>query len=337
MRIVWTLGLLGHLVWAPSQPRVPWWNPQFRYRVRVTVHSGFYWRTDYLVRQPLDFARSLKIEEGSLRVVEWDPARKSAQEIPSQIGVEANGQRALCWQMAGTTPTLTERVFYLYFNTQPRPRRPPYPPVPGADQPPPSNLLRNPGFEEADPQNPALPAQWRPVGDPTVGEAVRTDEFAHSGRFSVKVTNLRGGDTSIGLGQWVNGLKPGVSYLLRGWVKIIAHQSGGAGLTVWYTPAPGRTLPSNNKTQAGSGGVTDWVPLVATGVIYHDPARGYSITVDKTLPGTAGGNVEATCWYGQLTAYFDDLELLERNRDAFAPCQVTVGPVETRRRMGGVR
>lgn len=330
MRIGLALGFIGSLVLAPLNARIPWWNPQFRYRVRVTVHSGFYRRTDYLVRQPLDFAPSLKIAEGSLRVVEWDAARRSAREVPSQIGVGVNGERALCWQMAGTTPTLTERVFYLYFDTRPGPPRPSYPPVPGADQPPPGNLLRNPGFEEADPQNPALPNHWQPVGGPEVGESVRTDEFAHSGRFSLKVTNRQGGETSIGLGQWVDGLKPGASYLLRGWVKITEFQSGGAGLTVWYTPAPGQTLPGNNKTQAGGGGITDWIPLVATGVIYHDPARGYSITVEKTLPGTAGGRVEATCWYGQLTAYFDGLELLERHRDAFAPCEVTVGPVEQR-------
>jgi hypothetical protein len=232
--------------------------------------------------------------------------------------------------MAGRTPTLTERVFYVYFNAQPGVPRPHYPPVPGADEPPPGNLLANPGFEEADPENADRPAGWSIVGSQEAGSAARTDEFAHTGRFSAKVTNAQGGSTSLGLGQHVKGLKPGVSYLLRGWIKITAHQDGGAGLTVWYTPAEGQSLPGNNKTQAGTGGVADWTPVWATGVIYHDPDRGYSITVDKTLPGTAGGSVEVTCWYGQLTAYFDDLELFERNRDAFAPAWVTVGKVERR-------
>lgn len=312
------------------QPRVPWWNPQYGYRVRVTVNSGFYPRTDYLVRQPLGFAKSLQVDEESLRVTEWDEAKKVAREVPSQIGLGAGGGRALCWQMQGQTPTLTDRVFYLYFSTKPVALRPNYPPVTGADKPPPGNLVLNPGFEEVDPQNPNLPSHWKQTGATDVGDVARTEEFAHSGKFSVKVVNRKGGNTSIGLGQQVDGLRPDASYLVRGWVKIIEHQSGGAGLTVWYTPAPGQKLPGNNKTQTGGGGVTDWVQFLATGVIYHDPARGHSIVVDKTLPGTAGGWVEVSCWYGTLAAYFDDLELVERDRDAFAPCFVTVGQVEKR-------
>lgn len=327
---------------ATPQPRgqsVPWWNRQFGYRVKVTVNSNFYKRSDYLIRLPLNSLRippepsstnHQPFAEDSLRVVEWEGKTKSAREIPSQLGLGPGGKRALCWVMGGETATLTERVYYVYLDAKGTARRASYAPIAGADKPPPENLVLNPGFEEADPQSISLPLHWKQSGN-EVGEVARTDEFAHSGKYSVKVTNRKGGATAIGLGQQVDGLKPNASYLLRGWAKVTEQQSGGAGVTVWYTPAPGQKLPGNNKTQAGGGGVADWVQLVATGVIYHDPDRGASIVVEKTLPGTAGGWVEASCWYGILTAYFDDLELIERDRDAFAPCFVIAGEVETRK------
>ncbi|MBI3919883.1 MAG: carbohydrate binding domain-containing protein [Armatimonadetes bacterium] len=337
--------LLMCLVWAspeatPQQrgQSVPWWNRQFGYRVKVTVNSNFYKRSDYLIRLPLNSlhvptepssTNHQPLAEDSLRVVEWEGRIKSAREVPSQLGLGAGGQRALCWQMSGETATLTERVYYVYSDIRAVAPRPEYAPIAGADKPPPGNLVRNPGFEEANPENTSLPLHWKQSGN-DVGEVVRTDEFAHSGSFSVEVTNRQGGPTSLGLAQQVEGVKPGTTYLLRGWVKVTEQQSGGAGVTVWYTPGPGQKLPGNNKTQAGGGGVADWVQLVATGVIYHDPDRGASIVVEKTLPGTAGGWVEASCWYGVLTAYFDDLELIERDRDAFAPCFVIAGEVETR-------
>ena len=334
-RVVTAVAVLTSLLWScpkvlAGPAPIPWWDADLGYRARVTVGSGFYKRTDYLVRQPLSFVEGLEVNEQSLHVVEWDEAGSRAREIPSQLGLAQGDVPALCWLMDGETPTLTERVYFVYFDSGQDAPRPNYPPVPGADEPPPGNLLRNSGFEEADDQAPKLPDHWKLTGSQEVGETVRTDELAHSGRFSVKIANRKGGATSLGLAQDVEGLKPGRSYLVRGWAKITEHQSGGAGLTVWYTPAPERKLPGNNKTQAGGGGVTDWVQFVGTGVIYHHPDRGKSITVDKTLPGTAGGVFTATSWYGVLTAYFDDLELYERDRDAFAPVFVTVSEVARR-------
>ncbi len=69
----------------------------------------------------------------------------------------------LVWQIPGEMAALESRPYWVYFDTVgAMPRKPPkYPPIPGADTKP-ANAVRNPGFEQADPNDPTKPAEWTP-------------------------------------------------------------------------------------------------------------------------------------------------------------------------------
>jgi len=270
-----------------------------------------------------------KVDCGSIRVVELDPARQAGVEVPSKSTSGQSSERVtICWRLAGVTPTLTERRFFAYFDTVDRgPKEPPnYPSIAGADESVAGNLVRNASFEELDKDNPNVPAGWSFSGTKS-GSAALSAEEAHSGRYCIKLTNTVGKLTSVQCSQFVK-LKPNTRYILRGWVKIAEHHSGGAGLTVWYLPQEGKKLPSNNKTQVGCRGASDWTRFSYSRVNYFDPVVKQNLKIDKTLPGTGGGTVSMSVWYGKLTAYFDDLEVMEASLDHLAPLDVTVGKPE---------
>jgi hypothetical protein len=160
--------------------------------------------------------------------------------------------------------------------------------------------------------------------------AERASGQAHSGRFSLMLANRKGGETAASAEQTVAPLLPRRRYLISGWVKITECEGGTAVVTTWYSPRAGEKAPPNYKTQTGTQGVCDWLKIETTRIICFDADRKEHVYPPVTLDCTGGGRFEVACYYGVLTAYFDDLRLVEWSRDTLAPPTVTVGPPERR-------
>jgi len=318
--------------------RAPWWDDAYHYRMAVTVNSLFWERKDVLVRAKVDFLEQLvkikvldRLALNSIRVVEAGEQEKG-RLLPSQFNTTDHASGDVCWVLKGKTPPLTERRYFIYFDTlehglKPKPA---FGKVPGADRPAAGNRVRNPGFEEPDPADARRAVHWD-FGEIPLEGACRTDEDAHSGRYCLKLDTHRGGSRTVSISQRVPA-QEGKKYLVRGWIKYKAHQSGTAGVWAWYDFAKPQHAYGNYKTSASMRGVKEWMPVSASWINVYNQRLKQNLKIPATLPGTKSARVSPSAYYGQMTVYLDDVAFIELDRDALAPVEVTVGEVEKKAR-----
>ena len=95
-----------------------WWNNTWQYRVPINVSSESYARQDMPVELIINFTDLLDnlndsdtFDDNSIRIIE------SGFEIPSQFDEISTGYGELIWIANGTTSSLTNRSYFIYFDT----------------------------------------------------------------------------------------------------------------------------------------------------------------------------------------------------------------------------
>ena len=306
-----------------------WWNKEWRYRLPVSIDSGMFERTDYLVRTPLDLKKldaDAKMAQGvdlnSLRVVELDADTGATKEVPCVFkknkdffpGVKEEG--TLIWQMAGNTPTLTQRYYHVYFDAKGSGKTAPaYAAIPGADEAVGENLIPNGSFEKTDPAT-KLPIGWSAINitKATVGSGEVTQKEAHSGKNSIHISKptMEGNSYMFALGGWRSPVKvkPGRKYRFSAWIK--AEGKGTQCTQVSLQGANWQPMKTNVYIMPGADGTHDWKKV--SGVI--------SVPEDGVY-----ARPQMHLFKMQGDAYYDDFELVEIPTDQ--PPTMTAGPVET--------
>jgi len=312
-----------------------WWDAEYRFRAPVTVGSLFQEREDALVRVKVNFAELLeqvaageKLDGNSIRVVEVGKDGKSSL-VTSQFVSDDGLSGDLCWIMAGKTPTLTERQYMIYFDIArngPKPK-PAVAKVPGADAKPGANLVKDPGFEAPDPKDPKGAADWSFPKGKASDAACRTDEEAHSGKYSLKLVT-----TEKELVRSIHQQVPvtaGKKYLVRGWVKCPDFQKGAAGVWAWYIfDKPRHKEYGNYKTSAAGRVTNEWTQLSASWINVQIRETGEQRKIPALLPGTVKASISPAAYYGAMTVYIDDVEFIELGAKKTEPMEVKLGAAE---------
>jgi hypothetical protein len=211
-----------------------WLFPDIRMRMPVTVKAGIYARKDALVRWNVNFTDLLKaagarerFDTYSIRVAAEDE-KGTQKEIPCAFypaeGFDRQTTAAgeLVWQVPGEMEQLDSRSYWVYFDTVGAvPRKPThYPPIPGADQRP-LNAVRNPGFEQTDPNDPTKPAEWakNEMNSPTKsrGTIEIVHDPVHSGKNALKLHCTEG--NMFGCRQEKVPMKPNALYRIGVWAR----------------------------------------------------------------------------------------------------------------------
>jgi hypothetical protein len=261
-------------------------------------------------------------------VVEVDTQGKAAL-CPSQFNASSTGAGELCWTMAGKTPSLAERRYFIYFDTsnhglKPKPEGGK---VPGADAPRDGNLVKNAGFEDPDPADERRAALWD-FGKLPPESACRTSEGAHSGKFSLKIVSTPDPRAAIAIAQRVP-VKAGKRYLVRAWVKFRKYEGGTAGVWVWYGFDRPQKDYGNYKTSAGGRGLEEWTRVAANFINVYDARTKENRHILELLPDTTYASISPSAYYGEMTVYIDDVEFIEQgSAPPSEPPEVTFGPCE---------
>ncbi len=205
-----------------------WQFPDLHFRVPLVAKSGIYPRDDALIRWRVDPRTLLAtgmtsaVDMSSFRVVATGGGL--AKEVPSvfqpvEPGEDGTGAGDLVWQMSGHIEPLERVPFAVYFDVagpvpHPAPR---YPPIPGAVTGR-TNLVRNPGFEQVDSNNPTLPANWM-IGKFGGGQGSIqvVPSPCHSGEKALKIKRAVG---MVGCRQPHVSLRPNVLYRFGFWVRV---------------------------------------------------------------------------------------------------------------------
>ena len=302
-----------------------WWNADFAYRVPVTVNTLFWARTDAVAQAKVDFAALLKaagqFDPNSIRVV--DAANRLA---PCQV---VDGE--LRWVIKGKQPALTDLRYYVYFDTLAHGPKPASAQVAGEELALNANPVKNASFEEPDPADAKRAAHWD-FGKHTPATVCRSDEDAHSGRYSLRVDTRNVKQPAVSSVSQRVPAEPGKVYIVRAWVKFKAYDSGAAGVWAWYRFAERQKRYGNYKTFASGRGTTDWLQVRGCRINVFDRNRNENTLIGATLPGTAMAKIAPGACYGNIVVYIDDVEFLELNREANRPLEVTLGQVESRPR-----
>jgi len=307
-----------------------WWNEASPYRIQITVDSGLYERTDYLIRTPLDLnkiARDAKVAEGidvaSLRAVEVNTETGAMKEIPSTFekakdyvpGVKEEG--TLIWQMKGKTPTMTERIYHLYCDRRGAGKKPPvYEPIPGADEVIGENLVPNGGFEQVGGNN--QPVGWAQISrtKKAVGSGGATQREAHSGKYSLHISKptLEGKSYMYSFGGWKSPIqiKPNTKYRLSAWIK--AKGKGQQCVQLYFAANEWKRTKLSAYVMPCGIEAHDWKRVA--GVLASPADARYAC-------------IQIHLWQAQGDAYFDDIEVTEIS--AVQPPRITVGSLEKRR------
>ncbi len=108
-----------------------WWNGSWHYRVKLTVNTTEYNRTDWPVEYQANFTALMEelnatgiFDQNSARIIEVNDSGGILHELPSQFDAagdfnsSTNAAGTLTFILNGTTASYTERWFYLYFDTQ---------------------------------------------------------------------------------------------------------------------------------------------------------------------------------------------------------------------------
>jgi len=111
--------------------RCPWWNNHWKYRVLVKLDAVRFERVDYPVEAKLNFTGLLQTNEPfeprSVRVVEHAADGAMLGEVPSQFDPAAkfdsqrNAAGNVVWIAKGRTRLKTPRMFFIYFDSAPKP------------------------------------------------------------------------------------------------------------------------------------------------------------------------------------------------------------------------
>ncbi|MBN2101901.1 MAG: DUF2341 domain-containing protein, partial [Candidatus Aenigmarchaeota archaeon] len=107
-----------------------WWNSSWHYRIPVTINTGSYSRTDEPIEKFINFTYELyslnvtdALDNNSIRVIEYNTTTgKAIHEMPSQFdnvssyNSSINAYGEVIWILNGTTPSNTDRYFFIYFD-----------------------------------------------------------------------------------------------------------------------------------------------------------------------------------------------------------------------------
>jgi len=320
----------------------PWWNNSFHFRVPVTVTTGLLETRDPVVTTSINFSRifsDLKVQgmpdEFSVRVVEAQTANDRGREIPcafhKDAGYDARSHAVgnVSWKMEGTIPALEEKLYYVYFDIleNGHKKAPSYPGetiAPGDKATP--NLVENPGAENPDKDNPLSPDLWTNQYFPSL--AVRSDEEAHSGKYSFKITTKKGllGDGAAWCSPFMK-LRPGKTYAFSFWAREKEVPAGeqGAPMTAFLY-----FFDENKNVVSQNCAVNRWGP----GSYPKDPEGKFAfnrwlfLTMTRVTPaGTCYGIIHAFPYGDPVTVYFDDFEIREVVTELPLPT-ITVGKAE---------
>jgi uncharacterized membrane protein len=133
--ILAAVAIIGLIVsMSPSSPQAygeEWWNGSWHYRVKITVNTSYYDRFEWPVEYAVNFTAlfddlnlSGPLDENSTRVVEVNDSGGFLQEVPSQFDqaidydASSNAAGTISFILNDTTPSHTERWFYVYFDLQ---------------------------------------------------------------------------------------------------------------------------------------------------------------------------------------------------------------------------
>jgi uncharacterized membrane protein len=132
------LALLLSSQTSPQEYDEEWWNGSWHYRIKLTVNTSYHERFEWPVEHEVNFTSLLEdlnitdgFDENSTRVVEVNASGDMLHELPSQFdsaeGYDAysNAAGTLVFILNGTTPSHTERWFYLYFDAKGAPKAEP--------------------------------------------------------------------------------------------------------------------------------------------------------------------------------------------------------------------
>ena len=316
-----------------AEKAAAWWNHAFAFRASATVNTLFQKRRDALVKVKVDFAGLMKkagaageFDPSSIRVVAADTGEVVDSQFISQDGVAGR----LCWILSGKSPALAERTFHIYFDIAahgPRPKPKPVK-IPGTNVG--VNLVKNPGFEEADPKDPRAAAGWE-LARGASDSVCRTDEQAHSGKYSLKLVTTPKQRVRTGGAQRVP-VAAGRKYLVRAWVKCEKFDEGGAGVWAWYqfdNKARHKEF-GNYKTSAVGRPSTEWTQVATSRIQVQVMATKEQHRIDGLLPGTVAAIVSPGAYYGTMVVYIDDVEFIELSERKTEPVEVLLGAPESR-------
>jgi hypothetical protein len=267
-------------------------------------------------------------------------AGDSPGEIAHLFVPRADGAGELRWLMPGQLDLLSARRFWVYFDTHS---------APGVatksgealsaaelavllpDEP--TNLVRNPGFEIADPGQPNLPAEWLTMASGgSKGRLELVDNPRHSGLRALKLEGLSG--EQLGVRQDQIPMKPNTLYRIGVWGRADAANTNELmclQLLAVLRNAAGKPVSlqqtSIDKAQAVPSDA--WVHVQKRGLMmYHSQVR--------TPPDTAFCNLSVYIWSDASReismsgiVYIDDVELVEvRPQDLVPGVSVETGKTE---------
>jgi uncharacterized membrane protein len=119
----------------PQEYDEEWWNGSWHHRIKITVNTSLYDREDWPVEYGVNFTSLLgelnvtgSLDGNSTRVVEVNSSGGILHELPSQFDkamdydASSNAAGTVVFILNGTTPSHTERWFYVYFDTQDSPK-----------------------------------------------------------------------------------------------------------------------------------------------------------------------------------------------------------------------
>ena len=331
---------VGSLGLADAGAADAWWNAEWACRAKVTVNSGFYKRHDALLSQEIHFDEWLKKAgvdgafDGKSPRVLWlhgDQQEEVQSHFDPAPGSPAQG--TLLWERPGVMPAMTQEQFFIYFDAL---RGAPKPEPKPCSLELPHNLIGNGDFGQADPKNPAQPLGWT-MPPPDQGSGERVKGISHSGQWSLKLTNVKGGTGSAAaVSQVVRHVRSGRRYQFSAWIKQENAEGGLVIITADFHGAVDRnTAATKCHTTGGMLQVGHWwvphqdVPwfrLVSTSIEARDLVHKIAVYLPRTAPGTDTANISLSAHWGKMTLYFDDVELKECPEGA--PIQITVGALE---------
>jgi hypothetical protein len=309
----------------------------------LTVHAGLYPRQNCLVRWPVESGALLQAS-GITGSIATNSFRVVAEESPSEIAhlfvPGADGAGQLRWLMPGQLDVLRMRRFWVYFDTRtaPGPAAEPGKAVSAEDgaallPDEPTNLVRNPGFEIADPGQPSLPAEWlTDTNGDSKGRLELVDNPRHSGRRALKLEGLSG--DRFGVRQDHIPLKPNALYQIGVWGRAEAANTNELmclRVLAFLRNAAGRPVSMQQAQIEAAHAVSPdtWEHVQKRGLMpYHSDVR--------TPPDTAFCNLRVCIWGDARkeismngVVYVDDVELVEvRPQDLVPGVSVETGKIE---------
>ena len=312
---------------APAQ-RATWWNKSFAYRLPVRVNAGAHSRHRPIVAAMVDFPALLpkgRIDRGSVRLV--SETADGPSEVPSACEWLEDGRCQVRWRIPEDLPPFASRRFHLYFDTTDHAPKAPadYGPIDrGAVESQMSNLVRNGGFEELDPQHLSLPLGWDIEGTAKEREATVAvvEDCVRSGRRAVRLETAPGAKP-VSLIQDLGKIKPNTRYVLSFWGRI--SQAGDGPSWILGDVSINRTDGSKwNLSKYLSGTKVEWTRSMRSFV----PVG--TAHIFETPDDVTTGHLRISVGNSTRTAYVDEVAFEEVSPGGKVPMPVRLGRAESR-------